>query len=62
MPTLWSIYTPTQRTVPSRFYFLNTPFFMGPDLKKVMVTRVKIYPPQRVTAGHPANYYNDCKG
>ena len=35
---------------------------MGPDFGKVMVSRVEIYPLQRVTALHPAIYSKDCKG
>ena len=35
---------------------------MGPDFEKVMVSRVEIYPLQRVTASRPAIYSKDCKG
>ena len=35
---------------------------MGPDLEKVMVSRVEIYPLKRVTATHPPIYSKDCKG
>ena len=35
---------------------------MGPDFEKIMVSRVEIYPLQRVTASHAAIYSKDCKG
>ena len=35
---------------------------MGPDFEKVMVSRVEIYPLQRVTAWHPVIYCKVCKG